>query len=107
MDKMKLDKFDGQNYTSWKFQLDLALAAKGLTGYVNGSIIKPEPTLTDNKSVAIAAWIQEDARAMLLIAQNVVDNLKPLLFGSTTSKDMMTKLETTYAIKSQVTKQST
>ena len=103
INKIKLDKFDGQNYTSFKFQLNLAIAAKELTSYVNGSNIKPELASTDNNCCI------DTGRCACNVTHSpdVVNNSKPLLFGCTASKNMTIKLETTYAMKSQVAKQST
>ena len=39
---IRIDKLNGTNYRNWKFNVRCLLMERGLWGYVNGSIVKPE-----------------------------------------------------------------
>ena len=40
-EKLVIDKLDGSNWTTWKFQIRHLLLAKGLWGHVDGSAAAP------------------------------------------------------------------
>ena len=39
---MKIEKLNGANYMSWKFNMKCLLMEKGLWGFVSGTVAKPE-----------------------------------------------------------------
>ncbi len=41
-EKWTIDKLNGSNWTTWKFQMKHLLLAKGLWGYVDGSVTRPD-----------------------------------------------------------------
>ena len=46
---MKIEKLNGANYMSWKFNMKCLLMEKGLWGFVSGTVVKPEVlTLSDS-----------------------------------------------------------
>ena len=68
-------KFDGKNYTDWKRSMLISLTAKNKTGFVNGTITKPEITdfvyqAWDRCNSMLTGWIlgvldQDIARSVL------------------------------------------
>ena len=51
-------KFNGENWTTWKFQIQVVLKAKGLYDIVMGKVTKPE-----SNQAAVAEWERKDAKA--------------------------------------------
>lgn len=80
----QIAKFDGTNFQLWKFQITTALVAKGLKGYVDGSMVKPE--------AAFATWTMNNATAMCLISTAVEYSQVEYLITYNTAQEMWNKL---------------
>lgn len=95
-----ISKFDGKNFHQWKFQMQCALKAKGVYGYVNGNIQKPNETDAN----ALASWEKMDATAMFLLT-SAMDLIQiTLIENCETSEEIMTKLKSIYEQKSETNK---
>ncbi|KAH9633341.1 hypothetical protein HF086_004055 [Spodoptera exigua] len=90
--KTNLEKFDGTNFKQWKFQIKCALRAKGL------DINTPKP---DGKAIQ---WNKDDGMAMFVITSAMDLNQIALIKNCDTALEVMTKLESIYEQKSEMTK---
>ncbi|KAH9637216.1 hypothetical protein HF086_016238 [Spodoptera exigua] len=90
--KTNLEKFDGTNFKQWKFQIKCALRAKGL------DINTPKP---DGKAIQ---WNKDDGMAMFVITSAMDLNQIALIENCDTALEVMTKLESIYEQKSEMTK---
>lgn len=86
-------KFDGQCYRQWKFQVSLALRAKGIEKH-----LKETPKLEDSK------WRQDDAKAMFIQTTTMELSQISLIQNCNTAKDISDKLDAIYEKKSESTK---
>ena len=66
-DKWAVDKLDGSNWITWKFQLRHLLMAKGLWKYVNGSAVLAE----DASAEARAKHCSESQKAFSIVVMLV------------------------------------
>ncbi|KIM24766.1 hypothetical protein M408DRAFT_331598 [Serendipita vermifera MAFF 305830] len=62
-DTYQFEPLKAHNWVLWKARISALFSAKELTGYIDGSITKPEETETD----ALKKWIKEDGEARLLL----------------------------------------
>ena len=58
-DKWVIDKLDGKNWSTWKFQMKHLLLAKGLWGLVDGS-----ETLAEDANAAARAEFQKRSQKL-------------------------------------------
>lgn len=58
-------RFNGENWTLWKFQIEITLKSKGYYGIVGGTITKPATNATE--------WENKDAKAQELIVWRLDD----------------------------------
>lgn len=89
---MHLEKFDGNNFRQWKFQVKCALKAKG----IDISIPKPEGNSTE--------WLKNDGMAMFIITSSMDLSQITLIENCETAKEIMLKLESIYEQKSELCK---
>ena len=66
-DKWTIDKLDGSNWITWKFQLKHLLLAKGLWKYVDGSAVLAEDATAEQQ----AKYQSESQKAFSVIAMSV------------------------------------
>ena len=66
-DKWTIDKLDGSNWITWKFQLKHLLLAKGLWKYVGGSAVLAEDATAEQQ----AKYQSESQKAFSVIAMSV------------------------------------
>lgn len=92
---MSVDKFDGSNFKQWKFQIKCALRAKGLE--IN--VPKPETNTCQ--------WNKNDGMAMYIITSAMDLKQVALIENCETALEVMTKLESIYEQKSELTKMMT
>ncbi|GJV79029.1 zinc finger, CCHC-type containing LTR copia-type gag-polypeptide [Tanacetum coccineum] len=70
-------KLSSSNYLLWRNQVLPLLAYQKLTGYINGSISSPPPTIADAKSTApkdnpaYLSWLASDQRALILLQSSL------------------------------------
>ncbi|GBP37590.1 Retrovirus-related Pol polyprotein from transposon TNT 1-94 [Eumeta japonica] len=89
---MNLERFDGNNFRQWKFQIKCALKAKG----IDISIPKPEINSTE--------WLKNDGMAMFIITSSMDFKQITLIENCETAKEIMEKLESIYEQKSELCK---
>lgn len=90
-------KFNGDNWTTWKFQTQTVLKARGIDEIVFGKI--PKPTTNEN---AITEWERKDATAQEQLVCRIDDKYLTHIVACNTSEEMCNKLTTIYEIKSQI-----
>lgn len=73
-----VQKLDGTNFPSWKFQLSAVFIAAGVSDVVNGSRVMP----------AAATWQKDNAKAMVLISTSVEMLQLESLITCKTAKEM-------------------
>ena len=66
-DKLAVDKLDGSNWITWKFQLKHFLRARGLWKYVDGSAVLAEGATAEQR----AKYESESQKAFSFIAMSV------------------------------------
>lgn len=78
-----VQKLDGSNFLSWKFQMNAVFVAAVVSEIVNGSIARPaDPSLP-----AAATWRKDNAKAMVLISTSIeMSQFEPLLTCITTKE---------------------
>ncbi|GJW68396.1 putative RNA-directed DNA polymerase, partial [Tanacetum coccineum] len=94
-------KLTSSNYLLWKNQLLPLLAYQKLTGYVDGSIAAPDPTIVNNDVTSpnpdYNKWIAGDQRALLLIQASLSEEAMAETLGHTTSKAVWSALADAYS----------
>lgn len=99
VDISAIHKFNGQNYSQWRFQINCALKAKGVYSVANGESIKPT-----NDAAKLEKWIKDDAIAMFTISSAMELNQVTLIESCDSSKEMMEKLDSIFKLKSDFNK---
>ena len=99
VDVASINKFDGENYQQWKFQIKCALKAKGIYGLVDGSVPKPQSG-TDE----IANWEKKDAIAMFTLTSAMDLKQITLVENCESAKEILEKLNSIYQQRSEVSK---
>lgn len=89
---LNMDKFDGNNFKQWKFQIKCALKANG----IDISVPKPETNSTD--------WLKKDGTAMFIITSSMDLKQITLVENCETAQEIMSKLESVYEQKSELNK---
>lgn len=90
--RMNMDKFDGNNFRQWKFQIKCALKAKG----IDISVPKPSENSVE--------WTKNDGMAMFIITSSMELKQITLVENCETAQEIMTKLESIYEQKSELCK---
>lgn len=81
-----MQKFDGNDFITWKFQITRLFIANGLLGIVDGTKEKPEAVAERN------VWERENAKAMFVISSTMeAKQLKSLIICET-ANEMWKKL---------------
>lgn len=89
---MHMEKFDGNNYRQWKFQIKCALKAKGI------DIAAPKPRENSTE------WSKNDGMAMFIITSSMDFKQITLIENCETAQEIMLKLESIYEQKSELCK---
>lgn len=93
-DSFKIEKLrDASNFSTWKFQIKLTLAASEVIEIVDGTTVKPE----DN----FGNWEKMDVRARRIIGTTVCANVITHIKNCKTSKEMFDKLCSVYEQKNE------
>ncbi|GJV32261.1 DNA-directed DNA polymerase [Tanacetum coccineum] len=94
-------KLTSSNYLVWKNQLLPLLAYQKLTGYIDGPIATPSPTIVNDSvsspNPAYSSWITGDQRALLLIQSSLSEEAMAETLGHTTAKDVWCALPDAYS----------
>lgn len=64
-----MPKFDGSDFTTWKFQITRLFIANGLLEIINGTRQKPMTA-----GAVLSAWERESAKAMFAISSSMRSN---------------------------------
>ena len=80
---LKIEKLNGRNYISWKYNMKLILMEKGLYGFITGEEL--EPKIEDNDNIKHQYKIRKD-RAYSLIALAVETTLQIHIVNTTDPK---------------------
>lgn len=109
-----ISKFDGSNFSFWKFQLKLVLENHGLVELVEGTDLLPSAIvlLADNSNNAavttrdtkIKEWKQRDITARNFIVSSLDEKCQRTLMTCTTAHGMWIRLKTQYELTSQENK---
>ena len=98
----KIDKLNGNNYASWKYNVQLVLMQQGLWGLTNGTEdrpdIKEEDKKKDENVKLIKAWQLRNDKAYSMIALNVEKSLQVYVNETTDAKEAWKILEDQFAI---------
>lgn len=89
-----ISKLTGENWTTWKFQVEITLKSKGYFGIVNGDTKRPT-TNTDD-------WDSKDAKAQEIIVSRLDEKVVTHVLACKTSEEMWTKLKSIYEHQSQI-----
>ena len=105
-----ITKFDGTNFTFWKYRLKLVLETHGLLETVEGTDIKPTPIvlLVDGSNAAtvavrkaeIAKWKQRDVTSRNFILSSLDEKCQRALMSCGTANLMWTRLKAQYELSS-------
>lgn len=90
--KMNMERFDGNNFRQWKFQIKCALRAKGI------DIVKPQPEYDSD------VWLKNDGMAMFIITSAMDYRQIALIENCDSAAKIMEKLESIYEQKSEFNK---
>nr|GEY50376.1 putative zinc finger, CCHC-type, Gag-polypeptide of LTR copia-type [Tanacetum cinerariifolium] len=82
-------KLSSTNYLLWRNQVLPLLGYQKLTGYIDGTIIAPSPTITTgtttSPNLAYATWHGADQRALILIKSSLSEEAMAKTLGHTTA----------------------
>ncbi|UYV77601.1 hypothetical protein LAZ67_15001684 [Cordylochernes scorpioides] len=96
----QIQKFDGDNFHLWKFQMKIILEAKDLLSITDGSEVKPE--IED--IAKFSNWKKKDAKSKMLITTALEFKYLQQIVNCQTSAEMWKKLSTIYELKSETNK---
>ena len=83
-ERFPIERFNGENFHLWRFQMNALFAAKGLTGIIDG---------TETSTVAtVVAWTKKDSMAISYICQGVDRRILQNLITCTSAHAMWEKL---------------
>ncbi|UYV83979.1 hypothetical protein LAZ67_X000772 [Cordylochernes scorpioides] len=97
---LQIQKFNGDNFHLWKFQMKIILEAKDLLSITDGSEVKPE--IED--IAKFSEWKKKDAKSKMLITTALEFKYLQQLVNCQTSAEMWKKLSTIYELKSETNK---
>lgn len=81
-----MPKFDGSDFTTWKFQITRLFIANGLLEFVDGTRKKPADT------AELKVWERENAKAMFVISSTMEAKQLKSLITCNTANEMWVKL---------------
>ncbi|OXU16608.1 hypothetical protein TSAR_011674 [Trichomalopsis sarcophagae] len=85
-ESLEITKLEGSNnYTQWKFELQIALEGKDLFGYVDETEVKPEAT----KTAELKAYNRCISRAKTIILCSINQKLRCNLINCSSAKEML------------------
>lgn len=94
-----INKFDGQNYHQWKFQIKCALKAKGVYDVADGTTPKPR-----DPGETLTAWNKKDALAMFTLTAAMNYSQITLIENCDSAKEILDKLDSVYMQKTEMNK---
>jgi hypothetical protein len=91
-----MPKFDGNDFTTWKFQITRLFVASSLLEIVNGTKKKPAST----NQAELSTWERENAKAMFMISSSMEAKQLRSLITCETANEMWLKLSKIHEQKS-------
>ena len=73
---IRIEKLDGSNYASWKFNMKLLLMEKDLYGFIDGNEAPPVTTEEDKKEKEVKLYKSRSQKAYSMIALSVNKSLQ-------------------------------
>ncbi|XP_010424213.1 PREDICTED: uncharacterized protein LOC104709269 [Camelina sativa] len=96
-----ITKLTNTNFLMWSHQVHTLLDGYDLSGYLDGSVVIPSPTVTTNNVVSpnrdYTHWKRQDRLLYSSLLGAISVNIQPLLSTATTSAEIWSKLTDTYA----------
>ena len=100
----KIEKLNGSNYKSWKFNVMLVLMERGLWGIANGTEkapeIKEEDRAKDDSVKLCKAWKLRSDKAYSIIALNVEKSIQVHITSTTDANVAWTTLKSLFEVVS-------
>ncbi|KAK9736139.1 Zinc knuckle [Popillia japonica] len=87
-------KFNGENWTTWKFQVEIMLKSKGYFDVVNGTKPRPENDTTE--------WDKMDVKAQEIIVLRLEEKILTHIITCKNSREMWSKLKAIYEHQSHI-----
>ena len=81
---MKIEKLNGQNYTTWKYNMKIVLMDKGLWGFIDG---EEKPPLAGSPAATKSAFKSRSDKAYSQIALAVEKSVQIHIQGTTVPKE--------------------
>lgn len=103
MEKLKnfhIQKFDGNNFQLWKFQMEIIFRAEKILDIVDGSTIRPEATEVDKRKM----WGENNSRGMLIISTGLEYSQLQVVVACETAAQMWNRLKSVHEQRSSVNK---
>ncbi|KAF7124517.1 hypothetical protein RHSIM_Rhsim12G0142100 [Rhododendron simsii] len=99
-------KLENSNYFAWKTQIENALKATDLFGYVDGSIEIPASKITDSSghqtlNVAFTQWNTIDRMLLSCLIATLTPSILPHVVGSEHTFQLLNKLEEKFSVLSR------
>ena len=94
----KIEKLNGRNYQSWKYNIKLVLMERGLWGIAEGTEVKEEEATTDDK--AKKAWKLRADKAYSLIALACEPDVQIHITSTSCARDAWTLLKNHFEVVS-------
>ncbi|XP_010247743.1 PREDICTED: uncharacterized protein LOC104590708 [Nelumbo nucifera] len=85
-------KFDGTNYSMWKFHFDFFVEGKGLEGYLNGTVTKQDET----EVKAFQQWKLDNGKLVFWILISIVPHVSVPMRRMRTANEMNTYMKKVY-----------
>ena len=86
MEITKIERLDGSNYQSWKYNIKLVLMERGLWGFIQGLEEAPTVTDEDKKEKEVTAFRLRSDKAYSLIALSIGKSLQVHITNTTEPK---------------------
>ena len=99
----QIEKLNGKNYQSWKYNMKLVLMEKGLWGIADGSEVKEEDDANADaktKAKTLKEWNLRSDKAYSMIALAVEHDLQVHINGTTSAKEAWEKLQNHFNVVS-------
>lgn len=94
-------KLNATNFLMWSRQVHALLDGYDLAGYVDGSMVVPSSTVTENQTSVVnpdyLLWKRQDRLIYSALLGAISTSLQPLLSTATTAAEIWSTLKSTYA----------
>lgn len=93
MDKLTLPKFNGHEFSVWKFQMETVFEFQGLMSIIDGTEVKPE------NAENAETWLKSDRKARMLIGHALESAQIRQVMNLKTANEMWIRLQSLYELK--------